>query len=74
MPSQLARSVSVDALFRDGKLFYRQDVDMEEVVIKIHVFIRAGSKLNNDDELIRATLIVAQDFCRLEDFKRRRVT
>lgn len=74
MPSQLARSASVDALFRDVKLFYRQDGDMELVVIKIHVFIRAGSKLNNDDELIRTMLIVAQDFCRSEDLKRRRVT
>jgi len=33
---------------------------VEEDVIKIHVFIGAGSKPNNDDELIRAKIIVAQ--------------
>lgn len=74
MPSRLARSVSAGALFRVVKLFYRQDVDMEEVVIKIYVFIRAGSKPNNDNELIRAKFIVEQDFCRFEDIKRRRRT
>lgn len=71
MPSRLARSASAGALFRDVKLCYRQDVDMQEVVIKIYVFIRAGSKQNNDDELIRAKFIVEQDFYRFEYIKRR---